>query len=148
MYIWGLVVAKGDYETIPSHMTDEAGARAFLVHKAPFQVSNLCDQTRGGLQVRTREPPDPLPLGLVRSIPERPSGTFTLLPFHSLAPDSLAAIPQCGSYSYLKMQPCRGWWLSWLGHCLVHQKVVGSIPGQGLYSGCGFKLQGIWEVTN
>ena len=29
-------------------------------------------------------------------------------------------------------------WLSWLEHHPVHQKVAGSIPGQGTYPGCGF----------
>ena len=32
------------------------------------------------------------------------------------------------------------WWLSWLGHWIIHQKVVGSIPGQGKYLGCRINL--------
>ena len=29
-------------------------------------------------------------------------------------------------------------WVSWLEHCPVHQKVVGSIPSQDIYPGCRF----------
>ena len=29
-------------------------------------------------------------------------------------------------------------WLSWLEHCSVDRKIAGSIPGQGIYQGCGF----------
>ena len=30
------------------------------------------------------------------------------------------------------------WWLSWLGHHPIHQKVMGSIPGQGTCPSCRF----------
>ena len=32
-------------------------------------------------------------------------------------------------------------WLSWLKHRLIHQKVMGSIPGQDKYLGFGFDPQ-------
>ena len=32
-------------------------------------------------------------------------------------------------------------WLSWLECCPMQQKVVGSIPGEGTYLGCGFDPQ-------
>ena len=32
-------------------------------------------------------------------------------------------------------------WLRWLEHHVVHQKVVGLIPGQGTYLDCGFGPQ-------
>ena len=33
------------------------------------------------------------------------------------------------------------WWLSWLEHHAIHQKVAVSIPGQGTYPGCRFDSQ-------
>ena len=41
-------------------------------------------------------------------------------------------------------------WLSWLECCPIHQKVAGSIPGQGTRLGCGFNTQlaHIWEAIN
>lgn len=41
-------------------------------------------------------------------------------------------------------------WLSWLKHCLVHQKVTSSFPGQGTYLQCRFspQLGQVWEATN
>ena len=41
-------------------------------------------------------------------------------------------------------------WLSWLEHCLMHQKVAGLIPGRSTYLGCGFhpRWGHIWEATN
>ena len=41
-------------------------------------------------------------------------------------------------------------WLSWLEHCPIRQKVVGSIPSQGTYLGCRFdpQLGYVWEATN
>ena len=32
-------------------------------------------------------------------------------------------------------------WAIWLEHCPIHQKVGGSIPGQGTYQGYGFDSQ-------
>ena len=42
------------------------------------------------------------------------------------------------------------WWLSWLEHHPIHQKVVSSTPGEGRYLGCGFDPQEeyIWETTD
>lgn len=40
---------------------------------------------------------------------------------NNLAPDTTWALPE---------------WLSWLEYCPLHQKVVGSISGQGTYLGC------------
>ena len=41
-------------------------------------------------------------------------------------------------------------WLTWLECCPIHQKLGGSIPGQGTYLGCRFdsQLGCIWEATN
>ena len=41
-------------------------------------------------------------------------------------------------------------WLSWLEHCPIHQKVVGSIFGQGTYLDYGYSpwLGCVWEATN
>ena len=41
-------------------------------------------------------------------------------------------------------------WLSWLVRRPIHQKVAGSIPGQGMYLGCEFDPQSgrVWEATN
>ena len=41
-------------------------------------------------------------------------------------------------------------WLGWLEHHPIHQKVAGSIPGQGTYLGCGFDLRSgrVWEATD
>ena len=41
-------------------------------------------------------------------------------------------------------------WLHWFEHSPIHQKVVGSIPGQGTYLGCGFHPHSghIQEATN
>ena len=38
-------------------------------------------------------------------------------------------------------------WLSWLGRRPIHQKVAGSIPGQGMYLGCEFDPQSgrVWR---
>ena len=33
-------------------------------------------------------------------------------------------------------------WLNWLECCYMHQKVAGSIPGQGIYPGCGCSTPG------
>ena len=42
----------------------------------------------------------------------------------------------------VRVQKCQGLALvrqfSWLGHCPVHQRVAGSIPGQSTHLGCGF----------
>ena len=40
-------------------------------------------------------------------------------------------------FSKLQIQPyiTSAWWLSWLEHCTVYQKVVSSIPGQDTYLG-------------
>ena len=44
-----------------------------------------------------------------------------------------------GNQLFLKCHgPCPDGWLSWLEHCPIHQKVVGSIPGQGIHLGCRF----------
>ena len=44
---------------------------------------------------------------------------------------------------------CPGQWLSWLKRHPIHQKVVGSIPGQGTFLGCGFDPQmGCVQVCN
>ena len=36
------------------------------------------------------------------------------------------------------LSPAHAGWLSWLEPLPIHQKVAGSIPGQGAYLGCGF----------
>ena len=38
-------------------------------------------------------------------------------------------------------------WLSWLEHCSIHQKVVGSIPSQGTYLDCGFNSPTILPIS-
>ena len=38
---------------------------------------------------------------------------------------------------FIKNRIALAGWLCWLEHRSIHPKVVGSIPGQGTYLGCG-----------
>ena len=46
--------------------------------------------------------------------------------------------------------PDPAWWLSWLEHHPLHQKVGGSIPSRDIYLGCVLDLQSgcMWEATD
>ena len=55
-----------------------------------------------------------------------------------------------GWYTYKRRHIALAGWLRRLEHCLIQQKVVGSIPGQGTCLGCGFDLGSgcVREATN
>lgn len=103
--VWGLVGAKGDYETISFHRIDEAGARDLSLYTKSLSSPLNCVTKSGGGLAR-QDPggiPDPLLLEAGLLYPKRLSRKFSLLPvtpcLHSLTPDSLAPVPQCGSQS-------------------------------------------------
>lgn len=73
-----------------------------------------------------------------------PLGQTCVSPHSFMWPDCVA------SRASSKTTRCHPGCVAQLEHCPVHQKAAGSIPCQGINSGCRFgpKLGHVWEVTN